>query len=96
MPRLPQKGRAEMGALLDLTGRKYPHFQVIERCGTYRVKWWSTPIWLCRCECGKYFEARGDAIRRGTQVSCGCQRAQKARERVPMMQKARWAKREKT
>ena len=94
MPRLPRKGRAEMGALIDLTGKKYPRFEVIGRCGTYRTKFWTAPLWLCRCECGKYFEARGDNIRRGMQQSCGCLRAQKSRERSPKMRKARWAKRE--
>lgn len=29
-------------------------------------------FWLCKCECGKQLEIRGDQIRKGIAKSCGC------------------------
>lgn len=28
--------------------------------------------YLCKCECGKFKEVRGDALRSGATISCGC------------------------
>ena len=85
-----------MSKLINLTGRKFPHFQVIERCGTYIAKYHKEPLWLCRCECGKYFEARTTVIRSGRQKSCGCYRARLASERARagIWSGGRWKKRE--
>lgn len=59
--------------LIDLTGKEYEHFKVIQKgkthvtpSGQYRA------MWICQCECGNMFEADGQAIRKGTKKSCGC------------------------
>lgn len=37
--------------------------------------------WACRCDCGNLREIRGDKLRSGTVMSCGCLRVEMARER---------------
>lgn len=58
-------------ALLDdKTGRRYGILTVLglsERTGTDRY-------WLCRCDCGKYCEARGGNLATGSHKSCGCRK----------------------
>lgn len=38
-------------------------------------------MWLCKCDCGKEFIASGRNIRSGRYKSCGCQKANRIRER---------------
>ena len=37
--------------------------------------------WACRCDCGNLKEIRGDKLRSGAAMSCGCLRAEVAKER---------------
>ena len=55
----------------DLTEKKFPHFQVIHFTGRYRK---NSPLWLCLCKCGTYFEACTRKINNGKRKSCGCLR----------------------
>lgn len=32
--------------------------------------------WICVCDCGEVTEVRGDSLRAGTTVSCGCRKAE--------------------
>lgn len=65
------------GNFRDLTGKRFNQITVIEktRKATSSRAW----KWLCRCDCGKEFEALGSNVRRGHTTSCGCRtRFQKA------------------
>lgn len=55
--------------LLDLTGQTFNKLIVL--------RWWgrnkfSSSLWMCRCDCGKYSIVPGTNLKRGTIRSCGC------------------------
>ncbi len=54
--------------IVDLTGVKKPHYEVIKFAGRDRT----TCRWVCRCECGKTFIATSSEIRNSKKISCGC------------------------
>ena len=62
--------------LIDLTGQRFGRWTVINRCGTYKdpYGYGASPMWLCRCDCGKLRAVNGNSLRRGLSTSCGCQR----------------------
>lgn len=63
-----------MGALIDLTGRRFGNLVVIARsaknytapCGT------TAPMWKCECDCGKKVTILGKNIIAGKSTNCGC------------------------
>ena len=59
----------EKGKLIDMTGKRFGKWLVLERAG--RDKGGNT-LWLCKCECGKESAVRGNFLRRGLSKSCGC------------------------
>jgi hypothetical protein len=62
--------------LIDLTGRKFGRWAVIERAHTRLGK----VRWLCRCECdrGSQWTVSATSLLRGTSRSCGCLRRRPA------------------
>lgn len=58
-----------MGKFIDMTGLRYGRLRVINYAGKDRN---NLTEWLCECECGKKLIVRGQDLRRGRQVSCGC------------------------
>jgi hypothetical protein len=57
----------------DLVGLRYGKLTVLNFAGRRFVyKRHSRPMWNCACDCGNHFIARGDALVRGEQQSCGC------------------------
>ena len=52
----------------DITGKRFGSLVVIEKT----VRRGSNAMWLCRCDCGKVKNVRGDHLKRGEIVSCGC------------------------
>jgi hypothetical protein len=60
-------------SIIDWTGKKFPHFQVIQCAGRFR-----TAIkWLCHCECGNDFLLTSTELRQGRITSCGCRKERK-------------------
>lgn len=57
-----------MPSLIDLTGKKFGHWTVLERAENKGRK----VAWLCKCQCGKEKVVLGDSLRRGASTSCGC------------------------
>lgn len=57
--------------LIDLTGQTFDRIVVLRRGENAKrqIKW------ICRCECGKEFEAHGQNLRSGATRSCGCLRS---------------------
>ena len=66
----------------DMSGWEFPHLTVLQKyMSQKRPDGHGTHIfWLCRCECGTEFAARGDNIRYGKTQSCGCYRLQRLKE----------------
>lgn len=60
-------------ARIDITGQRFGRLVAKKRLETK-----SSPsgrkysVWLCRCDCGKYIEARLNNLRQGSVSSCGC------------------------
>ncbi len=58
-----------MGVLVDLSGKKMGLLTVLGRGKLGKA---GQPYWKCVCECGRVTEVRGDSLRSGHTVSCGC------------------------
>ena len=61
----------------DITGRRFGSLTVLSRAEnrTFTTKdgWRGCrAYWVCKCDCGTVKEIRGDHIRKGKIVSCGC------------------------
>ena len=54
--------------IVDLTGVKKPHYEVIKFAGRDRT----TCRWVCRCDCGSTFIATSSEIKNNKTISCGC------------------------
>lgn len=52
----------------DLTGQRFGSLTVIERAENRNGR----PYWLCKCDCGTIKEVRGQHLRYGKIISCGC------------------------
>lgn len=64
--------RPTHGSFLDVTGHRYGKLEVIDywcRDGKFHHRW------LCRCDCGNETLARGNNLRTGNTISCGCEHA---------------------
>lgn len=59
-----------MPKFIEMSGKKFNSLTVLSRHG---VQGKGQVTWLCRCECGKETIVRGDSIRNGHTISCGCQ-----------------------
>lgn len=54
-------------------GQKFNRWTVIERAASLREACGSkTPVWVCRCDCGKVKTIRAIHLRSGRSGSCGC------------------------
>src|SRR6266508_4204405 len=63
--------------MIDLTGKRFGRWQVIERGPTVKTQ----ISWLCKCECGIDKFVVGYSLRHGTSQSCGCLTIEKCIER---------------
>jgi hypothetical protein len=61
----------------DLTGQRFGRFLVIKQLDKRKNK---QIMWLCKCDCGKEKEVRGNILRRGQSKSCGCFQRERASE----------------
>ena len=57
-----------MGKFIDLTGRRFERWVVLERRGSKN----GATMWLCRCDCGAERIVVGKGLRAGRTKSCGC------------------------
>lgn len=57
-----------MSALIDLTGQRFGRWTVLSHAG----KKGKHAAWFCSCDCGKTGIVRGDNLREGGSISCGC------------------------
>lgn len=66
-----------MSPPLDLTGQKFGRLTAIELCED-RNKW-GVRLWRWRCDCGCIIDRTSRPIIDGRQVSCGCNKIEKAK-----------------
>jgi hypothetical protein len=67
----------------DITGQKFGRLTAIKFAGALRPSGKPGPAkWTCRCDCGVDVIVRGDTMRRGEAISCGCAQREKASARV--------------
>ena len=60
-----------MSAKIDLTGKTFGAWQVLEYAGLNQNR---QPSWACRCECGTEKIVVGQTLRDGATSSCGCKK----------------------
>lgn len=84
-----------MGALIDLTGRRFGRLVVLRRAET-RYKYGprgqvirTEPTWLCRCDCGREKAVLGMNLREGRSNSCGCLAAELRSKRMKEVHRRR-------
>lgn len=70
--------RSRPDALVDMTGQRFARLTVLARAESTPNK---SARWLCRCDCGAEVTVAGQHLRSGNTKSCGCQRADSARDR---------------
>lgn len=74
--------RSRPDVLVDLAGQKFARLTVLSRAESAANKAANKAArWLCRCDCGAEVVVAGQHLRSGNTKSCGCQRADSARER---------------
>jgi hypothetical protein len=57
----------------NITGQRFGRLIAIELAGKDHSK---KPLWRCHCDCGNEPVIRGESLRSGHYVSCGCYRAE--------------------
>lgn len=55
-------------SIVDITGRRFGRLLIVKLVGTGT----HGAIWHCLCDCGNWFNSRGDVIKSGSTLSCGC------------------------
>lgn len=68
-----------MGAPLNLVGQRFGRLLVTACLGANDRR---MVVWSCRCDCGRTVSVTTRDLRRGGVVSCGCNRAEKARHNL--------------
>ena len=58
-----------MGAKLDLTGKRFGRWLVLEETSERRK---GSVMWLCKCDCGTVRAVSASTLKTGKSVSCGC------------------------
>ena len=53
---------------IDILGQRFGRWTVLSRAANIGTR----AVWHCRCDCGAEADVRGDALRRGKSLSCGC------------------------
>jgi hypothetical protein len=62
--------------LINLVGQRFGRLRIVERAGHSKGRN-KTIVWLCHCDCGNECRVRGDHLRYGKQISCGCRRSER-------------------
>ena len=57
-----------MGAFIDLTGKRFGKLLVIHKNG----KQGTNIVWHCKCDCGNTIDLAGVNLRKGLRSDCGC------------------------
>jgi hypothetical protein len=63
----------------DMTGLRFGKLTVIERDSTISS---AAAYWRCKCDCGKEKSIRGQSLRSGLVIDCGCGKADRIRSNI--------------
>ena len=64
-----------MPAKIDLTNKKFGRLRVLQQADNIKTPNGRSHVaWLCECECGNQIIVRGDNLRNGHTISCGCRK----------------------
>ena len=55
---------------INITGEKYGHLLVLNRCNEVSPN--GSMLWNCLCDCGNHAVVSSNALRNGSTMSCGC------------------------
>ena len=66
--------------LIDMSGQRFGRLVVVTKSNDRLPG--RMCCWTCRCDCGNTSIVPGTVLRRGNTVSCGCAKADSARERM--------------
>lgn len=66
-----------MAKLIDLTGQQFGYLTVLNRGKENKN---GRPTWDCKCKCGNIVNVRGNDLRNGRTLSCGCLGKQRLKE----------------
>lgn len=58
-----------MANMKNIEGQRFGRLVALERYGVTETRY---VLWLCKCDCGNEVAIRGDHLRKGRRVSCGC------------------------
>lgn len=64
--------------LVDISGQTFGRTKVLHKTRTNDQGKW---LWKCKCNCGNIHEALASSLKQKLIQSCGCQKAEKAKER---------------
>lgn len=59
----------------DITGVRYGNLTALYPT---KKRKWNSVVWICKCDCGKYYECTVGQLNAGETISCGCVRKRKA------------------
>jgi len=68
----------KMGKIIDLTGKRYGRWTVIEERGRSKN---GNVLWKCICDCGNIVEVLSVSLRNNLSKSCGCLKKELMRKR---------------
>lgn len=66
---MKQKGQIDIGRYIDIAGQNFGRLTAIKCVGKDNH---GAALWFCKCSCGNEKIIRGDRLRSGEIVSCGC------------------------
>lgn len=64
----------------DLIGQVFNYLTVVEDSGKRAHN--RGIIWTCKCQCGKFVDVRGDALKNNEILSCGCKQRSIGEEKI--------------
>ena len=80
---------------VHLEGRRFGRLRVLRKMKRPELRWplcdEASSFWRCVCACGAACVVRGSSLTRGTTLSCGCFR----QERAMALNARRWGSRER-
>lgn len=75
-----------MSKVVDITGQRFNFLVAIRPYHSKKPKAGAT-FWLCKCDCGSEVVVRGNSLRSGKVISCGCYRCMTSEQKKQAKEK---------